>query len=299
MEIWIFFALLSSLLFAIVSVLDKFAVYDKSGISPALLNMYVGYSNLFISSIFLVFYLRSFSIFHFYALSVGLIQGVSLIALFWTLKNFNVTRTMTTWSSYPFWVAVLSFVFTSENLTSIQVFFMAITIIGSITANIKIKDINNDKFSIFSVLVIIFGTILFATSQVINKEIVTEISILETYGLRGVGVFLTLALPFSSKKNLKSLKLYVLDWDKSKYLFIAETLIATFAYLTILIALLTGPVSLVASISGTRPVFIVLIYILLNLLGFQMSERFIKNEVFIKLFSAACVGIGVFGIAYF
>ena len=60
MEIWILFALFSSLLFAIVSVLDKFAVYDKSGISPALLNMYVGYSNLFISTIFLVFYLVRF-----------------------------------------------------------------------------------------------------------------------------------------------------------------------------------------------------------------------------------------------
>ena len=75
--------------------------------------------------------------------------------------------------------------------------------------------------------------------------------------------------------------------------------IATFAYLTILIALLTGPVSLVASLSGTRPVFIVLIYIVLSLIGVNLSEKFIKNEVILKLFSALCVGIGVFGIAYF
>ena len=53
MELWIFFALLSSILFAIVSVLDKYAVYDKSGISPNLLNMYVGYSNLIVSLFFL------------------------------------------------------------------------------------------------------------------------------------------------------------------------------------------------------------------------------------------------------
>ena len=52
MELWILFALLSSILFAIVSVLDKYAVYDKSGISPYLLNMYVGYSNLIVSLFF-------------------------------------------------------------------------------------------------------------------------------------------------------------------------------------------------------------------------------------------------------
>ena len=31
----------------------------------------------------------------------------------------------------------------------------------------------------------------------------------------------------------------------------------------------------------------------------NLSEKLIKNEVVIKLFSALCVGIGVFGIAYF
>ena len=70
MELWIFFALLSSILFAIVSVLDKYAVYDKSGISPNLLNMYVGYSNLIISLFFLALYLRSFNTYHFYALII-------------------------------------------------------------------------------------------------------------------------------------------------------------------------------------------------------------------------------------
>ena len=299
MEIWIIFALLSSILFAVVSVLDKYAVYDRSGISPYLLNMFVGYSNLIVSLFFLAIYLRSFNIYHFYALSVGSIQGVSLIALFWTLKKLSVTRTMTMWSSYPFWVALISLIFLDENLKFIQIIFMIIIIFGSVTSNINFKDNKEYKFSLITLLVIGFGTLLFATSQVMNKVVVSEITVLETYGLRGVGVFLTLALPFSSRKHLNELRIFILNWNKSKYLFLAETFIATFAYLTILIALLTGPVSLVASLSGTRPVFIVLIYIVLSLIGINLSEKFIKNEVILKLFSALCVGIGVFGIAYF
>ena len=117
MEIWIIFALLSSILFAVVSVLDKYAVYDRSGISPYLLNMFVGYSNLIVSLFFLAIYFRSFNIYHFYALSVGAIQGVSLIALFWTLKKLSVTRTMTMWSSYPFWVALISLIFLVEYIS--------------------------------------------------------------------------------------------------------------------------------------------------------------------------------------
>jgi len=299
MELWILFALLSSILFAIVSVLDKYAVYDKSGISPYLLNMYVGYSNLIVSLFFLAIYLRSFNTYHFYALSVGVIQGISLIALFWALKKLSVTRAMTMWSSYPFWVALISFIFMDENLKLIQIAFMMVIILGSITSNVSLKDSKEYNFSMISIFIIIFGTIFFATSQVLNKVVVSEITVLETYGLRGVGVCMTLALPFSSINNLKKLKDYVLNWKKSKYLFLAETVIATFAYLTILIALMTGPVSLVSSLSGTRPVFIVIIYIFLNLIGFNLSEKLIKNEVIIKLFSAFCVGIGVFGIAYF
>ena len=299
MELWILFALLSSILFAIVSVLDKYAVYDKSGISPYLLNMYVGYSNLIVSLFFLAIYLRSFNTYHFYALSVGIIQGISLIALFWALKKLSVTRAMTMWSSYPFWVALISFIFMDENLKLIQIAFMLMIILGSITSNVSLKESKEYNFSLISIFVIIFGTVFFATSQVLNKVVVSEITVLETYGLRGVGVCMTLALPFSSINNLKKLKDYVLNLEKSKYLFLAETVIATFAYLTILIALMTGPVSLVASLSGTRPVFIVIIYIFLNLIGFNLSEKLIRNEVIIKLFSAFCVGIGVFGIAYF
>ena len=243
--------------------------------------------------------MRSFNTYHFYALSVGVIQGISLIALFWALKKLSVTRAMTMWSSYPFWVALISFIFMDENLKLIQIAFMMVIILGSITSNVSLKDSKEHNFSMISIFVIIFGTIFFATSQVLNKVVVSEITVLETYGLRGVGVCMTLALPFSSINNLKKLKDYVLNWEKSKYLFLAETVIATFAYLTILIALMTGPVSLVASLSGTRPVFIVIIYIFLNLIGFNLSEKLIKNEVIIKLFSAFCVGIGVFGIAYF
>ena len=155
MELWILFALLSSILFAIVSVLDKYAVYDKSGISPYLLNMYVGYSNLIVSLFFLAIYLRSFNTYHFYALSVGVIQGISLIALFWALKKLSVTRAMTMWSSYPFWVALISFIFTDENLKLIQIAFMMVIILGSITSNVSLKDSKEYNFSMISIFIII------------------------------------------------------------------------------------------------------------------------------------------------
>ena len=86
--------------------------------------MYVGYSNLIISLFFLALYLRSFNTYHFYALSVGFIQGISLIAIILDIKKLSVTRTMTMWSSYPFWVALISFIFMDENLKLIQMFYV-------------------------------------------------------------------------------------------------------------------------------------------------------------------------------
>ena len=139
----------------------------------------------------------------------------------------------------------------------------------------------------------------FGISQIINKEVVQLIPVVEAFGFRGIGVCLTLAIPFSKRENLLFLAKYVLNWKQSKYIFVAETLLATFAYLTILYSLVNGPVSLVAAISGTRPVFIVAIYTILGVIRVNISESFSKNDVVVKIISAIFVSMGVFGIAFF
>ena len=301
MEFWIIFSLTSSFLFAIVSVIDKYGVFDSTNLSPKFLNMYVGFSNAIVGTIVLFFFgitdfLSSTTLL---ALSVGMIQGLSLIILFWSLKNNDVTRVMPIWSAYPLWVLLIALTLTNEVLTFNQLLCILLLISGSIIANIKIDKSSALKFSIKSFIVLIFGTLLFGVSQIINKEVVQNIPVIEAFGFRGIGVCLTLAIPFSKRDNLVLLAKYVLNWKKSKYIFTAETFLATFAYLTILYSLVNGPVSLVAAISGTRPVFIVAIYTILGILRVNISESFSKNEVVVKIISAIFVSMGVFGIAFF
>ena len=301
MEFWIIFSLTSSFLFAIVSVIDKYGVFDHTNLSPKFLNMYVGFSNAIVGTVVLV----SFGVTDFFssttllALTVGMVQGLSLIILFWSLKNNDVTRVMPIWSAYPLWVLLIALTLTNETLTFNQLFCILLLISGSIIANIKIDKLTTLKFSIKSFIVLIFGTLLFGVSQIINKEVVQNIPVIEAFGFRGIGVCLTLAIPFSKRDNLMFLAKYVLNWRKSKYIFTAETFLATFAYLTILYSLVNGPVSLVAAISGTRPVFIVAIYTILGILRVNISESFSKNEVVVKIISAIFVSMGVFGIAFF
>ncbi len=301
MEFWIIFSLTSSFLFAIVSVIDKYGVFDFTNLSPKFLNMYVGFSNAIVGTIVLLLFgvTDFFSLITLLALAVGMIQGLSLIILFWSLKNNDVTRVMPIWSAYPLWVLLIALTLTNEVLTFNQLLCILLLISGSIIANIKIDKSNSIKFSVRSFIILIFGTLLFGISQVINKEVVQNIPVIEAFGFRGIGVCLTLAIPFSKRDNLVLLAKYVLNWKKSKYIFTAETFLATFAYLTILYALVNGPVSLVAAISGTRPVFIVLIYTVLGILRINISESFSKNEVVVKIISAIFVSMGVFGIAFF
>jgi drug/metabolite transporter (DMT)-like permease len=301
MEFWIIFSLTSSFLFAIVSVIDKYGVFDSTNLSPKFLNMYVGFSNAIVGAIVLLFFgvTDFFSSITLLALTVGMIQGLSLIILFWSLKNNDVTRVMPIWSAYPIWVLLIALTLTNEVLTFSQLLCILLLISGSIIANIKIDKSSPLKFSIKSFIILIFGTLLFGLSQVINKEVVQNIPVIEAFGFRGIGVCLTLAIPFSKRDNLVFLAKYVSNWKKSKYIFTAETFLATFAYLTILYSLVNGPVSLVAAISGTRPVFIVVIYTVLGILRVNISESFSKNEVVVKIISAIFVSMGVFGIAFF
>ena len=301
MQNWILFSLLSSLLFAFVSVIDKYGVYDKTNLHPKLFNMYVGFSNLIVGLLFLLIwgFTLPISFFTILAFCVGLIQGLSLILMFWALSKHDVTRVMPLWASYPFWVVLIAFYFTGENLLLSDIIFMSLIIIGSIFSNIKITTnfLSIFGFKIFPI--VILGTIIFATSQVINKEVVQNLPILESHGLRGIGVCFSLALPFSSISNLKKLKKYVFNFNSSKYIFLAESLIAPFAYISILIALINGPVSIVAAISGSRPIFIVFIYLILGIFKVPINETFNLNELFIKALSAILVGVGVFGIGYY
>lgn len=301
MEFWILLSLASSFLFAIVSVIDKYGVYDSTNLSPKFLNIYVGYSNAIIGATLLIIFgiTDIFSYFTFLSLSVGMIQGLSLIILFWSLKNNDVTRVMPIWSAYPFWVLLMAITLTSEVITTVNLISIFLLISGSMIANVKLDKKNSIKFSVRSFIILIMGTFLFALSQIINKEVVQNVPVIEAFGFRGIGVFLTLALPFSKRENLTFLIKYVFDWKKSKYIFTAETFLATFAYITILYSLISGPVSLVAAISGTRPVFIVAIYTILSLLKVNISESFSKREVVVKLISAIFVSMGVFGIAVF
>ena len=301
MEFWILFSLASSFLFAIVSVIDKYGVLDHTNLSPKFLNMYVGFSNAIVGIIVLLSFgvTDLFSSASLLALTVGMIQGVSLIILFWSLKNNDVTRVMPIWSAYPIWVLLIAIVLSIEVLTFNQLICIFLLISGSVIANIKIDNLKSIKFSIKSFFILIVGTLLFGLSQIINKEVVQIIPVVEAFGFRGIGVCLTLAIPFSKRENLLFLAKYVLNWKKSKYIFTAETILATFAYLTILYSLVYGPVSLVAAISGTRPVFIVAIYTILGILRVNISESFSRNDVVVKIISAIFVSMGVLGIAFF
>jgi len=263
--------------------------------------MYVGFSNAIVGIVVLIFFgvTDLYSSATLLALTVGMIQGVSLIILFWSLKNNDVTRVMPIWSAYPLWVLLIAIGLAIEVLTFNQLICIFLLISGGIIANINIDKSTSIKFSIKSFFILIIGTFLFGISQIINKEVVQLIPVVEAFGFRGIGVCLTLAIPFSKRENLLFLAKYVLNWKQSKYIFAAETLLATFAYLTILYSLVNGPVSLVAAISGTRPVFIVAIYTILGVLRVNISESFSKNDVVVKIISAIFVSMGVFGIAFF
>ena len=297
MESWLFFALLSTFLFALVSTFDKYGVYDKSNISNQVFSMYVGFSNLVVGILMLIIFgFDSFlNIYSFVGLGVGFIQGVGLIILFWALQKNDVTRVMPVWSSYPIVVLLISLTFTSEELGYLQIACMMIIVAGSIFSTINLESYSV-KINFKNLMILAFGMTIFAISQVINKQVVQNIPVTQAFGLRGIGVVFTLSFPFCTKANLKEFRSFIFNWRLSRYLFFAETVLATFAYLTILLALLTGPVSLISAVSGARPIFIFLIYYFLSISPVHIKEDFNKGAVLLKAISAIFVSIGVIAL---
>ena len=296
METWIILSFLSGLIFAIVNTIDKYKVFDSINLSPPVFCIFAGFSNLILGLSFITFFpIQDTSSYTniLLGISIGVLQGISIGLMFKALSQNEVTRVVPIYQTYPIYVLIIALLFLNEALTYIQILSILLMLVGGILATIEFKKKMNFSGG-FMIFILILASISMAISHIFIKTLTEEFSTLQIYGLRGIGVSIPLILPFSSKSNLKKFYIFLKDWKSSRFMFLAETVGAFFGLILIIIALKSGSVSLVASISsGTRPIFVLIIGLFLSLIGKKINEKFDIYNGLIKLSSAIFVGLGI------
>ena len=298
MELWILAALGNPLIFSIVTLIDK-RVLSGFQLQLPSFNLFVGGSQGLFGLTVLLFSFPSeveFAVLA-QAWSIGFLQGISLIFMFWMLKREDPSRVIPAMQTVPIYVAFLAWIIFNENLNAPQWAAVLLAVGGSVLASIKASDAGSAGGFVFQpvFLLLAVGALLMASSQLITKGIVDDLSTLHIVSLRGTGLFSVMWLVFARPSSIRGLGAFLKQPKRAPWLILAEGIMPFNGHLLITYAIGIGPVALVSALGGARPIFV----FSMSLLGAWLApgviyERFTKRDVLLKLSSATLV---VFAVA--
>ena len=207
MEIWILASLANPLIFSIVTLIDK-RVLSGFGMPLPSFNLFVGGSQGLFGAVVLLFSFPFGVEFDIVARawSIGVLQGISLILFFWMLKREDPSRVIPAMQTTPIYVALLAWAIFGESLGALQWVAVILAVSGSVLASVQVGSHSlNGKVGFQPVfLLLAAAAALMASSQLVTKSIIDDLSILDIVSLRGTGLFTVMYVVFARPAALRS-----------------------------------------------------------------------------------------------
>lgn len=292
---WIVPALLSPLLFAIVTLVDKRVLSDFRIPFPSF-NLFVGASQGTFGLIIIALNpLPDVSVSLILSgLSVGALQGLGLVVMFWMLNREDPSRVIPAMQTSPIMVALLAWPVFGETLSALQWFAVLLAVGAAFLVSINVNsDADSPRFRPIY-LVLIFSALTMATSQLLLKSITEDLSTTHTVALRGMGLFIVMWVIFARPESIRGLIRFLKDPHKAPWLIVAEGIMPFTGHLLIVTAISRGPVSLVAAVWGTRPVWVFLLSLTFSRVAPRLIyETFSRKELPLKFGASAMVAIAI------
>ena len=293
MELWILAALANPLVFSIVTLVDK-KVLSGFGMPLPSFNLWVGGSQGIFGTIVL---LTSFPagvgfIVFVQAWSIGVLQAFTLIFMFWMLKREDPSRVIPAMQTSPIYVALLAWLIFGESLSAWHWLAVMLAVGGSILSSVTVGSAGSTGRLVFQPLFLLLalGALLMASSQLITKAIIDDLSTLHIVSIRGLGLFTVMAIVFARPDALRTLVKFLKQPKKAPWIIVAEGVMPFNGHLLITYAIGKGPVALVSALGGARPIFVFSLTALGTWLAPKLVfEQFTRVSMLLKLLSASMV----------
>lgn len=224
----------------------------------------------------------------------GLCWGGALGMMFWGYKLEEASRASAIIHTFPVFVAILAVVFLGENLVAGQWVGILVVVAGAFIISVwgsrsgKIIRLNKA----FPILI---GASLFTAAGLLTgKYALEELPVWFVYSTRqyGMGImFAFLWRPGAFGELFGALR----SWRTFLLLFLAEYSLAPLAVLLNVTAISLGPVSLVSTMTATRPLFVFIYGTILSTSAFRLLDEPLDwRTLSVKL---VAIGMIVGGIA--
>jgi drug/metabolite transporter (DMT)-like permease len=299
--IWLVLALLSSAIFGVVAVMDKRLIdHCLSSLSSYL--VWIGLSVLIYGFVFLAvggIPSRADIPYLFIAALSGLVWGGAMVLIFWGYRMQEVSRASAVVFAFPVFVALMAFFLLDENLTPIQWAAMILVVGGAVLISRNGAGRGGGKVLAKAFPILIAAAILTAIGHITSKYALEEISVWTATSFRFFGMAAVLVF-FWRPNTVAHLRQAMRSREALALMLVSEFVLVPVAILLLITATKLGPVSLVATVTGTRPIFILVYSTILSLPSFKLlNESLESRSMTVKLVSIAMIIGGIVSLSLF
>jgi drug/metabolite transporter (DMT)-like permease len=285
MNIWLIFAILAPLGYAVVNIIDKFLLEKK------IKNFYsyaVFTGFLYIIPISIVWYFVGFpSVDQKTALIVffvGICYGIIHFLYYYVLTKYEVSRIVALFYIYPVFVALFSFVFIGEKLSWTHYTAIVIAVLGTIFLG---TEKHKETWRISHLFwIMLLASILPAIIDVSDKYLLSKYSYWEVYILVMIPTAVISILPVFSRNVRRDLY----QPARSIFQILIIEITAFGAGYSFLRAASVAPISIVSALSTLQPVFVFAFTIFLSIfIPGILKESMTRHVLLHKAVGIGCI----------
>ena len=294
--VWITATLASTLIFALVTALDR-RILTSHVPSGHAFNVMVGGLQFSISACVFVFtpWVSGHSMDDIAAVAIsGAAQGFTLLFMFYALRFLEVSRFMPIYQTFPVVVAVMAIFLLDEGLSFFQWIAVLVTVCGAALITIDRNTTDGKKVVWPAYLLVIATVVTTAVGNVAFKFGVDGMDFWNAMAIRTLVTGAVLMIPLVRVSTFGEV-IHTMRRPKDFGLVVFnEGLLVPGAIVLMLTGLKVGPVSLVSTLMATRVLFALLISGVLSFDSIRiLDERFSRETLPIKLFSAILIVTGI------
>ncbi len=263
--IWISIAILSAATIGLVNILDSHLISKRMPSTRSYL--LVVSPIIMLSAIIIAFLFPLPTNLSFWYLTVavisGLLRAISVIMLLYTLRREEVSRAVPVVSIYPVFVAILAVPLLGETLNYLQGLAIAIVVIGVAIISLKKRtgDLTNWLGKTF--LLLLSSSLLLALADVTSKYALDYFSSWNMYWI-SILCIATMLLVISMRLSVIKELTQIIKLRSVLMLVAVNEILVVASAIMMFWAMERGPVSLVSTLTSTRPVFVVIYALILS-----------------------------------
>ncbi len=292
---WVILALASAALFGVVSVIDK-RLLDHHLPGVSVLYLWIALVLSFYSG--LVLLLTGLPLDAprdglGMALVSGLAVGIGLALMFAGLKLDEATRAIAITQINPIFVALLAVFFLGETLVPAQWGAIALVVLGTMLISLRNTPDRSLLLPTRETPILLGSALGLGVGFFAAKYALESLSIWSVFALQQLGVALVFAL-FARPSVWRQLALVLRGGNTLLLMLLGEGVLPIIAIILGLAASDLGPISLVAAVLGTRPLFVFIISTILSTARWGLMEESLTRQALgLKLASIVLIVVGM------